>query len=107
MTGLKAKLSEKFNLLNAKEVVLENGNLLIDANTIKYAKASKENLIKLKDGIVDKWQFSVDEMNITINDGVIDGPSLTGQLKLPIASNTIPYSGSFDINANENPKSIR
>lgn len=106
MTGLKAKLSEKFNLLNAKEVVLENGNLLIDANTIKYAKISKENLIRLKDGIVDKWQFSVDEMNITINDGVIDGPRLTGQLKLPIASNTIPYSGSFDINANENPKLI-
>jgi hypothetical protein len=47
--------------------------------------------------------YSVDEMSVSVNDGVFDGPSIKGQLRLPVATNLIPYSGSFDINERSTP----
>ncbi|MBP9133968.1 MAG: hypothetical protein KBF75_08080 [Saprospiraceae bacterium] len=103
MQGVQAKLPQKYNLSNSGELVLDKGDLFIDAETIKSAKVYKNNIVDLKDGQADKWRYSVDEMSVSVNDGVFDGPSIKGQLRLPVATNLIPYSGSFDINERSTP----
>jgi hypothetical protein len=103
MKGLKATLPSMYNLGSGDQIVLDQGDLFIDNESIKYASISKNNVLALKEGRADKWQYSIDEMGIKIIDGIFSGPNIKGQLKLPIATDLIPYSGSFDINSNDNP----
>lgn len=97
------KLPKTYDLLNDKNgLTLDKGELLINQEGISYGRFSKENLISIDRGKVDKWQYSVDEMSISIQEGTFEGPSIKGQLKLPVASDLIPYSGNFNPDKNEN-----
>jgi hypothetical protein len=103
LQGMKALLPAKYNLAGKNDLVLDQGHLFIDSETVQLANISKKNIIALKDGKSDKWQYSVDEMSVEINNGTFEGPKIKGQIKLPVASNLIPYSGRFDINTNDLP----
>ena len=89
-------LPSKYDLPNNKNIALENGNMFINEESVQYAQFSKSNLINIEKGKIGNWKYSVDQIAITIDDNTWVGPTIQGQMKLPVASNLIHYSGSFN-----------
>ena len=99
----KIALPTKYDLPNNKNIILDRGDMFINEEAIEYAKFSKSNLLPIEKGTIENWRFSIDEMSILIDKSEWIGPTLKGQLKLPIASNLIGYSGSFNQQDNDIP----
>src|SRR5690606_28871280 len=60
------------------------------------------NILQLDEGKIGTWPIAVDNFDISINNSSIDGSTIEGRLKLPIAANELNYSitviGSQDEN---------
>jgi len=98
-------LPESFNILNNKTaLVLDQGEILINENSIPYARFSKNNLIGIEQGKVENWKYSVDNYTLSIENNTVVGPSISGQIKLPISEDLMSYSGELLQSGNGNAR---
>ncbi len=85
IASLEIVLPKAFQRRNSNERVKFNAaNLLIDGMGVS-GEFSVTNILPIEEGVVDKWQFSLDSLQVNIVANSLTGASLAGKIVLPIS----------------------
>lgn len=95
------QLPAKYNI-GSSGVVKLSGDMVIGEDDLEYGYFKKSDILPLNKGVIEKWNYSIDEMSMKLEGKKMAGPTLSGKVKLPVSSQTFDYSGTF-IDNSRNP----
>ncbi|MEO0473743.1 MAG: hypothetical protein AAF206_29290, partial [Bacteroidota bacterium] len=96
MEKVSTELPARFDVSGGdKPVKLDKGILFLDDKQVAYGRFSKENILSLSEGRMGTWPYSIDTLSLSIRDGVSEGASISGSIRVPIFDDAFPYSGGI------------
>ncbi|MEM1319798.1 MAG: hypothetical protein AAGG75_06045 [Bacteroidota bacterium] len=96
MKNVALELPPSYNLTGKNEPLqLESGELFINEEQLAYGLFTKNNLLSLSEGRIEKWAYSVDQLRFEIPENLESKFSINGQLKTPIFEESFQYESSL------------
>lgn len=91
------QLPAKYNI-GSSGVVKLSGDMVIGEDDLEYGYFKKSDILPLNKGVIEKWNYSIDEMSMKLEGKKMTGPTIAGKVKLPVSSQTFDYNGTFKDN---------
>ncbi|MEO0911340.1 MAG: hypothetical protein AAFX96_13730, partial [Pseudomonadota bacterium] len=85
MKDVALELPSSYNITGKNEpLTLERGELFLDEEQLAYGLFTKDNLLSLSEGRIEKWAYSVDKMSLEMVKGEESNLFIKGQVKTPV-----------------------
>ncbi len=84
---------------------LNSDNSLYDMKGL-YSNLKAQFLLKLEEGRVHDWPFSINLLSVVVTESELDNSSLIGKIKVPILDTPIDYVGTMTVNSNQGPSLV-
>lgn len=92
INDISVKLPREYNFVNAgKDIMLNNGNIIINDENLESAYLYKKDVLSLKDGKLGPWTYSVDSMILSINNERKQEILFNGEMKAPFFEDKFSY----------------
>lgn len=107
LSDIQTKLPSRLNFFNNnnnKDLLLDRGDIVIDENELAYGNIYKTNVLSLDKGKMGPWNYSVDTLQLKINNQISSNLLMNGQIKTPFFKDQFDYHATIKDNARDDIK---